>query len=112
MAKRATKKQRQLNEDAAATATGLRDLIESADGLLESVKGQSGEAADILRQKVSATAEEARERLADLGAAIGGIPNGALETARVFIREDPWRAAALAALGYIALSMLFGRRAE
>jgi hypothetical protein len=47
-----------------------------------------------------------------LGAAIGDGPNGALESASLFIREDPWRAAALAALGYIALATLFSRLGE
>src|SRR5580658_7442350 len=105
MAKRTTKQTKQTHDAASATAAGLQDLIDTAEELLEDVKDQSGEAVEALRGKVSATANSARERLAGLGPQIKDAASDALENAAAFARRDPWRAVALAALTYIALSV-------
>jgi ElaB/YqjD/DUF883 family membrane-anchored ribosome-binding protein len=57
-----------------------------------------------MRQKVSATAEAARRRLADLVPDVADAASGALEGTVAFARANPWRAAALTALAYIAIS--------
>ena len=49
------------------SASGLQDVIDSADEFLASLRDQQGEAVDRLRTRVAASAKTARERLADPG---------------------------------------------
>jgi ElaB/YqjD/DUF883 family membrane-anchored ribosome-binding protein len=106
MRKRKPRPTKQARGAASAAASGLQEVIDSAEDLLKDFAGQSGAAAEAMREKISATAEAARSRLADLAV---DAADGARENAVEFVRNDPWRAVALAALTYIAASTLFSR---
>ena len=99
-----SRRARQANRTA---ASGLQQLIDAAEEMLEDLRGQSGAAVEAMREKVSASAEAARERLAELGPQLSDAASDALESSKTFVRNDPWRAVALGALAYIALSFLF-----
>ena len=102
-----SRRARQANK---AAASGFQQLIDAAEEMLEDLKGQSGAAVEALREKVSATADSARERLADLGPQLGDAASDALESSATFVRNDPWRAVALGAIAFIALTFLFSGR--
>lgn len=83
--------------------SGLQTIIDSAEDLLESVRDETGEAVEDLRARVSAAAASARERLAEMAADAG---EKASDAAVSFVRADPWRAVALAALAFITISTI------
>ena len=95
-----------------AAASGFQQLIDAAEEMLEDLKGQSGAAVEAMRERVSATAQSARERLTELGPQISDAASDALESSATFVRNDPWRAVALGALAYIALTFLFSGRED
>jgi ElaB/YqjD/DUF883 family membrane-anchored ribosome-binding protein len=106
MAKRTNSRPKQARSAASAAADGFQDLIDLTENLLGSLRDQSGEAVDAMREKLSATAEAARNRLVELAPDVAEAASGALARTTAFVRDDPWRAAALAAFAYIALSAL------
>lgn len=112
MATRTSTGSRRARQANRAAASGFQQLIDTAEEMLEDLKGQSGAAVEALREKVSATATSARERLADLGPQLSDAATDALESSATFVRNDPWRAVALGALAYIALSFLFSGNDE
>ncbi|HEX4268301.1 MAG TPA: hypothetical protein VHY36_10465 [Steroidobacteraceae bacterium] len=107
MAKRRTK---HANAAVADTATGLQDLIDSAEELLESLRDQQGAAVELLRAKVSATIGNARERIGELDVPV--LASDAVEGTVAFLRSDPWRSVALGALAALAISLLFSHGSE
>jgi ElaB/YqjD/DUF883 family membrane-anchored ribosome-binding protein len=92
----------------ADSASGLQNLIDSSEDLLESLKDQQGAAADRLREKVSATMKVAQRRLSDLD--ISGAASEAVDNTVGFIRRDPWRTVAIGALAVLAVSLLVRTR--
>jgi ElaB/YqjD/DUF883 family membrane-anchored ribosome-binding protein len=100
----ATKRAKQSKKKVSEAASGLQDLIESAEGLLESVKDQQGAAAEKLREKVSETVENARTRLSELD--VPEMASDAIDSTVGFLRSDPWRTVAIGALAILAVSLL------
>jgi ElaB/YqjD/DUF883 family membrane-anchored ribosome-binding protein len=100
----ATKHAKQTKKKVADAASGLQDLIESAEDLLESVKDQQGAAAEKLREKVSETVQSARTRLSQLD--VPEMASDAADSAVGFLRSDPWRTVAIGALVVLAASLL------
>ena len=86
------------------TASNLQDLIDSAEELLEDLKHQQGEAVERLRDKVSATISDARERIAE--SSLSDTASEAYDNAVGFVRQDAWRAVAIGALALLAGSLL------
>jgi ElaB/YqjD/DUF883 family membrane-anchored ribosome-binding protein len=85
-------------------ASGLQDLVDSAEDLLTDLKDQKGEAVERLREKVSTTISDARQRLADSD--VSDIASEAYDNAVGLVRQDPWRAVAIGALALLAGSLL------
>jgi ElaB/YqjD/DUF883 family membrane-anchored ribosome-binding protein len=86
-------------------ASSLQGLIDSGQGLLESLKDQQGAAAAQLRERVSAAMSHARDRLDDLD--MPETASDAYENTVGYIQEDPWRAVAIGALALLTGSVLF-----
>jgi len=103
MAKRETRRVRRAGS---ASASALHDLIETAEELLESLQDQPGAAVQALREKISATLEMGRRRLAALEPDIREAAADALESTVGFVRRDPWRAVAIGALAALAFSVV------
>ena len=101
MTKRAAKRAKQA---LAESASGLQDVIDSADELLESLRDEQGEAVERLRTKIAASVTSAQERLESLEAR-EFARDAAGSTAR-FLRRDPWRTVAIGALAALAVSLV------
>jgi ElaB/YqjD/DUF883 family membrane-anchored ribosome-binding protein len=100
----ASKRAKQSKKKASDAASGLQDLIDSAEGLLESVKDQQGAAADKLRESMSEAVADARTKLSQLD--VPEIASDAIESTVGFLRSDPWRTVAIGALAVLAVSLL------
>ena len=99
-----TKRARQTKKKVSEAASGLQDLIDSAEELLESVKEQQGAAAEKLRKKISETLENARARLSQVD--VPEFASDAVDSTVGFLRSDPWRTVAIGALAVLAVSLL------
>lgn len=99
-----SKRARQSKKKASEAASGLQDLIDSAEELLESMKEQQGVAAEKLREKIAATLENARARLSQFD--VPEIASDAVDSTVGFLRSDPWRTVAIGALAVLAVSLL------
>jgi ElaB/YqjD/DUF883 family membrane-anchored ribosome-binding protein len=100
----ATKRAKQAKKKVSDAASGLQELIDSAEGLLESAKDLEGAAAEKLREKVSATVQSARARLSELD--LPEMASDAVDSTVGFLRQDPWRTVAIGALAVLAVSLL------
>jgi ElaB/YqjD/DUF883 family membrane-anchored ribosome-binding protein len=100
----------QSKKNGSLAASGLHDLIENAEELLESVKDLDGAAAEKVRESVSKTVQDARARLSELD--VPEMASDAIDNTVGFVRRDPWRAVAIAALAVLAISTLVRRGSE
>jgi ElaB/YqjD/DUF883 family membrane-anchored ribosome-binding protein len=82
----ASKRARQSKKKVSEAASGLQDLIDSSEELLESMKEQQGVAAEKLREKITATLENARARLSQLD--VPEIASDAVDSTAGFLRSD------------------------
>ncbi|MGE0582623.1 MAG: YqjD family protein [Steroidobacteraceae bacterium] len=93
-----------------AAGDDLRDLIEQAEGMLHSLGGQTGEAAQRLRERVEATVKSARSRLASIEGDARVLTDQAADTADRYVRGNPWAAVAIAAAAGVIVGTLLSRR--
>lgn len=98
-----TKRAKRSKKSAPNTSSGLQDLIESAEELLESLKDQQGAAVEVLREKLSQTIDSAHTRISQLD--VPEIASDAIESTAAFLRSDPWRTVAIGALAVLAISL-------
>ena len=98
------------DEDAAndgVAGDDLRDLIEQAEDMLHSLRDQTGEAAERLRERVEATVKSARKRLASLEGDARQLTEQAAASADEYVRGNPWAAVAIAAVaGVVSMTEL------
>lgn len=99
-----TKRTKQAKKKVADATSGLQDLIDSADDLLESLKDQPGAAAEKLRGKVSETVRSARALLSELD--VPEVASEAVEATVGFLRSDPRRTVALGVLAVLAVFLV------
>lgn len=100
-------------EDAANDGTAgdeLRDLIDHAEQMLQSLRDQGGEAAERLRERVEATVQSARKRLSALEGDARHLTEQAAATADEYVRGNPWAAVAIAAVAGVVVGALLSRR--
>jgi ElaB/YqjD/DUF883 family membrane-anchored ribosome-binding protein len=101
---------KQTKKATAESASGLRAMIDSAEGLLEDLKDQSGAAVESVREKISTTVQMARDRLEDLE--VSEVASDAIDGTVGFVKSDPWRAIAIGALAVIAISLVARRGSD
>jgi ElaB/YqjD/DUF883 family membrane-anchored ribosome-binding protein len=101
MAKRRSK---QVKQTVADSASGLQNVIDSAQELLENLRDQQGAAVDRVREKISETIKNAQSRLGELD--VPEIAADAIDSTVGFLRSDPWRTVAIGALALLAVSLL------
>ena len=98
-------------EDAGRSSLGdvledLRDMVREAESLLRDSDGSVGERVADVRGRIEEKLEGARDRLREEGA--GRIKSAAKST-EDYVRENPWRALAIAAgVGFLIANL--GRR--
>lgn len=84
----------------------LRDMVREAESLLHDTDGPVGERISEVRSRIEEKLEGARDRLREEGA--GRIKSAAKST-EDYVRENPWRALAIAAgVGFLIANL--GRR--
>ncbi len=78
--------------------------------MLHSLTGQSGEAAQRLRERVEATVKSARARLSSIETDARQLTDQAAATADQYVRGNPWAAVAIAAAAGVVIGALLSRR--
>ena len=100
----ATRPTNKAKATAANTLSGIQNLIDSAQELLETLRDEQGPAVERLREKVSKTIDSAHKRLNELD--VPELASDAIDNTMGFVRGDPWRAVAIGAFALLALSLL------
>ena len=88
----------------------LRVVISDTEELLRATAGAAGEKAGELRERIAIRLRDAKERLADLEAALVDKTRAAARATDDFVHEEPWKAVGVAAALGLALGVLIGRR--
>ena len=88
----------------------LRVVISDTEELLRATAGAAGEKAGELRERIAIRLRDAKERLADLEAALVDRTKAAARATDDFVHEEPWKAVGVAAALGLALGVLIGRR--
>jgi ElaB/YqjD/DUF883 family membrane-anchored ribosome-binding protein len=100
----------QAKNSVSEAASGLQDVIDSAEELLEDLHDQQGAATDRLREKLSATLSSTRDRLANID--VQATAGEAYDAAVGYLRQDPWRAVALGTFAVLAVALLIRSNSE
>ena len=96
-------------ERGAALVDELRNVVVQAEALLEAIGQDKDEALVVLRERVTATIEAAKARLAELEQQAGVYVQRASVAAEAYTRENPWTVIGGAtALGLILGSLFVG----
>ena len=88
----------------------LRVVISDTEELLRATAGAAGEKAGELRERIAIRLRDAKERLADLEAALVDKTKAAARATDDFVHEEPWKAVGVAAALGLALGVLIGSR--
>ena len=88
----------------------LKVVISDTEELLRATAGAAGEKAGELRERIAIRLRDAKERLADLEAALVDKTKAAARATDDFVHEEPWKAVGVAAALGLALGVLIGRR--
>ena len=88
----------------------LKVVISDTEELLRATAGAAGEKAGELRERIAIRLRDAKERLADIEAAVVYKTKAAARATDDFVHEDPWKAVGVAAAIGLTLGVLIGRR--
>ncbi len=88
----------------------LKVVISDTEELLRATAGAAGEKAGELRERIAIRLRDAKERLADIEAAVVDKTKAAARATDDFVHEDPWKAVGVAAAIGLTLGVLIGRR--
>jgi len=91
-------------------AADLRLVLDDVDALLTQATAATGQQAQELRERASATLRTARHKLQDAQAAAVDSSRAAARATDNWVRDNPWGAAGVAAgIGFV-LGLLLNRR--
>ena len=90
--------------------TDLKVVISDTEELLRATAGAAGEKAGELRERIALRLRDAKERVADIEAAVVDKTKAAARATDDFVHEQPWTAVGVAAALGLALGVLIGRR--
>lgn len=88
----------------------LRRVIADAEELLEATVDVSGTGIKELRERTRENLTQARERLADVDAAVRASARRAAEAADEYVHDNPWPSIGMAAAAGLLLGVLLNRR--
>jgi len=88
----------------------LKVVISDTEELLRATAGAAGEKAGELRERIAIRLRDAKERLADIEAAVVDKTKAAARATDDFVHEEPWKAVGVAAAIGLTLGVLIGRR--
>lgn len=85
----------------------LNRIVEQAETLLRTLGGETGDAAEAVRERVTQTLQQARARLATTATEAEEVAASLADRADDYVRRNPWQAVAIAALlGGVAAFLL------
>lgn len=90
--------------------TDLKVVISDTEELLRATAGAAGEKAGELRERIALRLRDAKERVADIEAAVVDKTKAAARATDDSVHEQPWKAVGVAAALGLALGVLIGRR--
>lgn len=88
----------------------MRGVIADAEEILRASANAAGEKMGEVREKVERRLRDAKERVADIEAAVVVKTKAAAAATDDFVHERPWQAVGVAAALGLALGVLIGRR--
>ena len=88
-----------------SAASSLRDVIDSAEDILEDVQNQKGRAADELRERLSGAVTNARAKLRELD--LPDSVSEAYDDSVNYARANPWTTVAVGSVAVLAAVLLF-----
>lgn len=88
----------------------VKSVVADAEGLVEDVAHSTAEGFVAARTRIEEKAGEARTRLDEAGAAVVERAKGAADVSREYVRENPWRVLAAAAVAGLVVGFLLRRR--
>ncbi len=95
----------------AETLAQLNRTVAQAEELLRALGDESGQAIDAMRERVSATLQDARARLSGGATHARHVASDSLTRADAYVHANPWRAVAIGAgLGALAAILLSSSR--
>ena len=91
-------------EQSALLAEELRNVVAGAEALLHALSEDKNEAAGEIRQRVRASVDLAKARLADIERQAVSMAQRASVTTQAYVRENPWTIAG----GALATGLMLG----
>jgi ElaB protein len=92
----------------------LNALLASSEDLLESLGDQSGEAAEKLRERLTASVAKTKQRLGNAADTASSAAQDAADSAQSYVTQNPWTALAIGTIAGVAIGALvtsgFGKR--
>jgi ElaB/YqjD/DUF883 family membrane-anchored ribosome-binding protein len=91
-------------EQSAVLADELRKVVGQAEALLQALAEDKNEAVGVLRERVRATVDTAKARLAEIERQAAAMAQRASVTTQAYVRENPWTVAG----GALATGLVLG----
>lgn len=88
----------------------LKLVVADAEDLLKITAGQAGDKVAVAREKIQASLEQAKAKLAAAEAAARDKAKLAASATDEYVHQNPWRAVGVAAGVGLIIGMLIGRR--
>ena len=84
----------------------LKALLASSEDLLESLGDQSGEAAEKLRERLTASVAKTKQRLENSADAASSAAQDAADSAQSYVTKNPWTALAIGTVAGVVIGAL------
>jgi ElaB/YqjD/DUF883 family membrane-anchored ribosome-binding protein len=91
-------------EQSAVLADELRKVVGQAEALLQALSEDKTEAIGVLRERVRATVDTAKARLAEVERQAAAMAQRASVSAQAYVRDNPWTVAG----GALATGLVLG----
>ena len=91
-------------------AADLKILVADTEELLKATAGQAGEKVSAARARIAASLATAKDKLADIEAAVVEKTKQAARATDDYVHENPWQAVGIAAGVGFLLGLLVSRR--
>jgi ElaB/YqjD/DUF883 family membrane-anchored ribosome-binding protein len=92
------------------TMAQLNRTVAQAEDLLRALGDESGQAIDAMRERVSTTLRDARERLSGSASQVKHVASDTMTRADAYVHANPWRAVAIGAGVGMALAIMLSSR--
>ena len=101
---------RELDASIDQLVANFRNVVASAESLLQATTAEPGVQAEAARERIQDTLRGAREQLERAEAAIADQARAAVGATDRFVRKHPWESAAVAAAMGVIVGVLLSRK--